>query len=126
ISPVRALYRFLPGPDRRRYPERLGYWPAAAGLFAFVWLELAGPDPGSVAAIRTWLLIYLAVTLAGALCCGQRWLESADPFEVYSTVASRVSPLRRHDGQIVLGNPFDHLPSMPVRPGLVAVLAVLL
>lgn len=126
ISPVRTLYGLLPGPDRRRYPERLGYWPAAAGLFAFVWLELASPDPGSVAAIRNWLLVYLVVTFVGAVCCGQRWMESADPFEVYSTVASRLSPLRRRDGRIVLGNPFDHLPSLPVRPGLVAVLAVLL
>ncbi|MCV7067691.1 hypothetical protein H7H51_21990 [Mycolicibacterium farcinogenes] len=125
ISPVRTLSRFLPL-GARRYPDRLGYWPAAAGLFAFVWLELASPDPGSIAAIRNWLLIYLAVTFAGAVCCGPRWLESADPFEVYSTVASRVSPLRRHDGRLVLGNPFDHLPSLPVRPGLVAVLAVLL
>ena len=25
------------------YPERLGYWPAALGLFAFVWLELVYP-----------------------------------------------------------------------------------
>ena len=27
----------------RGYPQRWGYWPAAAGLFAFVWLELASP-----------------------------------------------------------------------------------
>ncbi|BBX89365.1 hypothetical protein H5U98_30375 [Mycolicibacterium boenickei] len=126
ISPVRAAYRFLPVPSRWSYPERLGYWPAAVGLFAFVWLELASPDPGSVAAIRIWLLAYLVVTFAGAVCCGQRWLESADPFEVYSTVVSKLSPLRRHDGRMVLGNPFDHLPSVPVRPGLVAVLSVLL
>ncbi|OFB39643.1 hypothetical protein BA059_12005 [Mycolicibacterium sp. (ex Dasyatis americana)] len=126
ISPVRAVCRFLPGRHARRYPERIGYWPAAAGLFAFVWLELASPDPGSVAAIRNWLLIYLVVTLTGAVCCGTRWPESADPFEVYSTVVSKLSPLRRHDGRMVLGNPFDHLPSLPVRPGLVAVLAVLL
>ncbi|MUL83145.1 MULTISPECIES: hypothetical protein [unclassified Mycolicibacterium] len=126
ISPVRTLCRFVPVRDRWHYPERIGYWPAAAGLFAFVWLELASLDPGSVVAIRNWLLVYFVVTFAGALCCGQRWLESADPFEVYSTVVSRLSPLRRHGGRIVLGNPFDHLPSLPVRPGLVALLAVLL
>lgn len=126
ISPVRAVYRFLPGRSRWHYPERIGYWPAAVGLFAFVWLELASPDPGSVAAIRNWLLVYLVVTFTGALCFGPRWLESADPFEVYSTVVSKLSPLRRHDGRMVLGNPFDHLSSLPVRPGLVAVLAVLL
>jgi hypothetical protein len=46
---------------------------------------------------------------------------------VYGVAASRLSPLRRNaDGRIAIGNPFDHLPSMPVRPGTVAVLAVLL
>jgi hypothetical protein len=128
ISPVRTLHRLL---GRRslglRYPERAGYWPAAAGLFAFVWLELASPDPGSLGAIKVWVLIYLAVTLAGALCCGQRWCARADPFEVYSVVASRASVFRRNrDGRIAVGNPFDHLPSLPVRAGTVAVLAVLL
>ncbi len=127
ISPVRTVCRLLHRGPRGRYPERWGYWPAVVGLFAFVWLELASPDPGSVAAIRLWLLIYLAVTLAGALWCGDRWCARADPFEVYSVVASRPSPLRRNaDGRIAIGNPFDHLPSMPVRPGTVAVLAVLL
>ena len=109
------------------YPDAWGYWPAVLGLFAFVWLELASPDPGSLGAIRIWLLIYLVVTLAGALWCGDRWCARADPFEVYSVVASRLSPLRRNrDGRIAIGNPFDHLPSLPVRSGTVAVLAVLL
>lgn len=128
ISPVRTVHRLM---GRRslglRYPERAGYWPAAVGLFAFVWLELASPDPGSLAAIKVWLLGYLAVTLAGALCFGERWCARADPFEVYSVVASRLSVLRRNsDGRIAIGNPFDHLPSLPVRAGTIAVLAVLL
>ena len=132
ISPVRTVYRLLGGRSLgRTYPESWGYWPAVLGLFAFVWLELASPDPGSLGAIRIWLLIYLAVTFAGALCCGERWCARADPFEVYSMVASRLSPLRRRrDGgriaPIVFGNPFDHLPSLPVRSGTVALLAVLL
>ena len=128
ISPVRTVYRLLGRPSSgRSYPETWGYWPAVLGLFAFVWLELASPDPGSLGAIRIWLLIYLAVTLAGALWCGERWCSRADPFEVYSVVASRLSPLRRNpDARIAIGNPFDHLPSLPVRPGTVALLAVLL
>ena len=132
ISPVRTVYRLLGRRSlARSYPESLGYWPAVLGLFAFVWLELASPDPGSLGAIRIWLLIYLAVTFAGALCCGERWCVRADPFEVYSMVASRLSPLRRRResgriARIVIGNPFDHLPSLPVRPGTVALLAVLL
>jgi hypothetical protein len=128
ISPVRTVHRLV---RRRslglRYPERAGYWPAAAGLFAFVWLELASPDPGSLGAIKIWLVSYVAVTFAGALLCGQRWCARADPFEVYSVVASRLSVFRRNsDGRIAIGNPFNHLPSLPVRPGTVAVPAVLL
>ncbi|MEO3759578.1 hypothetical protein ABGB19_14985 [Mycobacterium sp. B14F4] len=129
ISPVRAVLRLLGGRSAgRAYPTSLGYWPAVGGLFAFVWLELASPDPGSLGAIRLWLIVYLAVTLAGALWCGERWCARADPFEVYSVVASRVSPLRRdpESGRVGIGNPFDHLPSLPVRPGTVAVMAVLL
>ncbi|ORA23589.1 hypothetical protein [Mycobacterium aquaticum] len=129
LSPVRTVYRVVCLVVRRRpwhYPERLGYWPAAAGLFAFVWLELASPDPASLAAIRYWLLAYVAVTFAGAMCCGEPWLSRADPFDVYSMVASRLSPLRRHDGRIVIGNPFNHLPTLPVRSGVIATLAVLL
>ena len=42
-------------------------------------------------------------------------------------VVSRLSALRRNrEGRIAIGNPFDHLPSLPVRPGIVAVLSVLL
>ena len=127
LSPVRTVHRMLGGKSLRNYPEALGYWPAALGLFAFVWLELASPDPGSLAAIRNWLLIYLVVTLAGAFVCGARWCARADPFEVYGIVVSRLAALRRNrDGRIAIGNPFDHLPSLPVRPGIVAVLSVLL
>lgn len=128
MSPVRAVHRFTGRRDLgRNYPAALGYWPAAAGLFAFVWLELASADPGSLAAIRTWLLVYLALTLAGTIWCGTRWCARADPFEVYSVVASRLSPFRRNmNGRIVIGNPFDNLLSLPIRPGTVAVLSVLL
>jgi hypothetical protein len=66
--------------------------------------------------------------VGGAWLCGQRWLARADPFGVYSTAVSRLSPFRRdaNSGRIGVGNPFDHLLSLPVRPGIVAVLAVLL
>lgn len=132
ISPMRSVYRLisrtLPRLGGLRYPQRWGYYPAALGLFAFVWLELASPDPGSLTAIKGWLLGYVAVLLVGAVLCGDRWFARADPFEVYSVVVSRLSPWRRNPetGSIVVGNPFDNLPSLPVRPGTLAVLAVLL
>jgi len=136
ISPVRTIGRLLQrgrgdrvgGDTRRRYPAGLGYWPAALGLFAFVWLELASPDPGSLTAIKIWILCYAVAMFVGAAVFGPRWFARADPFEVYSVTVSRLAPLRRTPatGRIVVGNPLDHLPTMAVRPGTVAVMAVLL
>ena len=135
ISPVRTLYlqlrRIIPerlGQHRLAYPGAWGYRPAAVGLFAFVWLELASPNPASLPWVQTWLLIYALVLLCGAWLYGQRWFARVDPFGVYSMAVSRLSPFRRNPetGRIVIGNPFDHLPSLPIRPGVVAMLAVLL
>ena len=135
ISPVRTIYLLLqrisprrPARPRLSYPERWGYRPAAVGLFAFVWMELASPNPASLPWVKSWLLLYVLVLLGGAWLCGERWFARVDPFGVYSMAVSRLSPFRRNPetGRIVIGNPFDHLLSLPIRPGVVAVLAVLL
>ena len=136
ISPVRTVWRLLhigrrggaPEEGRIRYRPGWGYWPGVVGLFAFVWLELASSDPGSLTAIKIWILIYAVAMFVGAALFGTSWFARADPFEVYSVTVSRLAPFRRNrtTGRIVLGNPLDHLPTMPVRPGTLAVMAVLL
>jgi hypothetical protein len=135
ISPMRTVYlllrRITPerlGRQRLSYPESWGYRPAAVGLFAFVWMELASPNSASLPWVRAWIACYAGLMLVGAWLCGQRWLARADPFGVYSVAVSRLSPFRRNreTGKIVIGNPLDHLPSLPVRPGVVVLLAVLL
>jgi hypothetical protein len=135
LSPMRTVYLLLrrAAPQRlcrprRSFPEGWGYRPAALGLFAFVWLELASPSSASLPWVKAWLLGYAVLLLGGAWLCGQRWLARADPFGVYSMAVSRLSPFRRNpaSGRIVIGNPLDHLPSLPVRPGVVVTLAVLL
>ena len=135
ISPVRTVYLVLRRitPERFTrprfsYPESWGYRPAAAGLFAFVWMELASPNPAALSWVKSWLLVYALVLLIGAWLCGQRWFARVDPFGVYSMAVSRLCPFRRDPNtqKIAVGNPFDHLVSLPIRPGVVAVLAVLL
>jgi hypothetical protein len=135
ISPVRTVYLLLQrispqslSRPRLRYPEGWGYRPAAVGLFAFVWMELASPNPASLPWVKSWLLIYVVVLLGGAWLCGQRWFARVDPFGVYSMAVSRLSPFRRNPEtrRIAIGNPFDHLLSLPIRPGVVVTLAVLL
>lgn len=135
VSPVRSVHAVVCRAIRRptdrallSYPERLGTWPAVLCLFAFVWLELAYSDPGSTGAVKTWCFGYLAVMAIGATLFGDRWFERADPFEKYSDTIARMSVLARgsRGRRLVLRNPLDGLPSLPVLPGAVAVVAVLL
>ncbi|AFM20511.1 hypothetical protein Mycch_5902 (plasmid) [Mycolicibacterium chubuense NBB4] len=135
ISPVRAVRRLVclatgqrPAQGWVAYPEKLGYWPAAIGLLAFVWLELTSPNPGSVTAVLTWSVAYLMITIAGATVCGTRWCERADPFEVYSSLVGRLSPVGpgQEPGTYVLRWPLNNLQATKVGVGSVAVATVLL
>lgn len=134
ISPLRAIHAGLsalagtdPAHGLRRYPKWLGYWPAAAGLFGFVWLELVAPGSTSTLTISVWFGIYFAVQLIGGLVFGSVWFSRADPFEVYSTFIGRLAPLgRRSDGRLVVRNPLDGLDGLPALPGVVAVVTILL
>ena len=127
ISPARAVRRLLDRPSAI-YPERLGYRVAVAGLFGFVWLELVSPDPGSVRAILAWCVIYLVVTIGGAVRYGTAWCERADPFEVYSTLVSRLSFVGAgsRPGTYVLRMPLNNLQATEIRTGSVALAATLL
>ncbi|WP_238997969.1 hypothetical protein [Nocardioides limicola] len=130
ISPVRSigglLFRLAGGRAVLSYPERLGYWPAAFGLLAFVWLELVHPDSTSVPTVRLWFAGYLAAMVIGGLLFGDKWYSRADPFEVYSTLIGRLSVWGRHQGRLMLRSPLANVSSTPARPGLTAVVAVLL
>ena len=107
------------------YPERLGHWPAALGLFAFVWMELVYPYSTEIGPVRLWCAAYVAVMLVGGALFGNTFFERADPFEVYSTLVSRMSVWGRRDDLLVIRSPLANLDTTPVRPGLLAVMAVL-
>lgn len=116
LSPWRSLQagagRLTGRPDGwLKYPDAWGYWPAALGILAFVWLELASPDPTSVAAVRSWVAVYALITVAGGIVFGPRWFDRADPFDVYSALVARLGRWR--------------LASTPSSSGLVALLGTL-
>lgn len=132
ISPVRTindLLQSVSGGDGERgirdYPEWLGLWPAALGLYAFVWLELVYERSDELADVRLWCAVYVAVMLIGGAVFGNRFYEHADPFEVYSSLVARLSPWHVVDGRVLLRSPLANLASTPSTPGLVAVVAVL-
>ncbi|MFD3707068.1 hypothetical protein ACFWUP_28355 [Nocardia sp. NPDC058658] len=134
LSPVRAIHRLgcllLHRPPEHgllRYHKNWGYYPAAIGLFSFVWMELAWHTPGSVSSVLTWLLGYLVVTSVGLVLFGTTWAERADPLEVYSTLLARLSPFSRDSaGRPVLRMPLNNLAGTPGLAGSVAVAATLL
>ncbi|WP_234334901.1 hypothetical protein [Streptomyces sp. NRRL S-118] len=129
LNPLRALHALLPRRPAagRPLPPRLGMRPAAAGLLAFTWLELASPHPASRASLLAFLTLHTVVHLACAARYGERWFTHADPFEAYSTLLARLSPFgRRADGLLVLRHPLHGLDSTPPTPGLVATVCVLL
>jgi hypothetical protein len=116
LSPWRTIQAFVGRVTRRpdgvaAYPEAVGYWPAAVGVFAFVWLELASPDPSSITAVRTWVVLYSAAMLCGGVVFGPRWFDRADPFDVYSSLVARLGRWR--------------LASTPTASGLVPLLGTL-
>lgn len=133
ISPMRTINLLLaratggtPGTGVTSYPAWLGYWPAALGLFAFVWQELVNESSTFLGSVRLWLALYVGAMLLGSALFGDTWFKRGDPFEVYSTLIGRLCPLgRRGDGRLVLRSPLSNLDGVEVAPGLVAVMAVL-
>lgn len=133
LNPVRTLHLLLckatgrdPEDGVIALPSGLGLWPAAAGLFAFLWMELVYPRSTYLSDLRAWFALYVVVVFFGAALFGSRWIASADPFEAFSTLVGRLSPVgRRGDGRPVLRNPLDGLDATPADPGLTAVVSVL-
>lgn len=134
VNPARTLHLLisrLTGGDAERgvleLPAWVGLWPAAGGLFAFVWLELAYPQSTYLGAVRLFVAAYLVVVVVGGALFGTRWVTAADPFEAYSTLIARLSVFgRRADGTLVLRSPLANLATTPPTPGLVGVTGVLL
>ncbi len=132
ISPSRTINAVLarvsgsdPEVGMYAYPERLGYWPAAVGLYAFVWLELVYPHSTEIGPVRLWCAIYIGVMLIGGALFGNRFYERADPFEVYSSLVAKLSVWGHRDGRLVIRSPLANLDTVPVAAGLVGVVAVL-
>ncbi len=131
VNPLRGVHRVLAAALRlpvsgvRPTPAGAGYWPAAASLAAFVWLELVAPDRAEPIVVGLFLLGYGVVHVAAALRYGSGWFARCDGFEVYSDLIAALCPFgRRADRRLVLRSPLQGLAGVPVLPGLVAVIAV--
>jgi len=107
------------------YPERLGMWPAAVGLFVFAWMELVYPHQVELSPVRLWCGVYLGLMIIGGALFGNGFYAHADPFEVYSSLVARVSIWGRREGRLVIRSPLANLDTTPATPGLIGVISVL-
>ena len=137
FNPWRAIARAVgwiaqkaargPLPAPLEYPERLGHWPAVAGIFSFAVLELvasSGDKPENVAIAA---LVYSAATFVGMALYGvDRWLDRAEAFSVYFNLFSRMSPITRRDGALGLRRPLSGLAELEPLAGTVPLLAVMI
>ena len=131
LNPWRAIGRgagWLAGrvaagrlPEPLAYPERLGIWPALAGLFAFGWIEnvyLQRDDPSTLAILA---IAYAAIQLVGMSLYGvETWTRRGDGFGVYFRLYGLISPLDWRDRALYLRRPLSGLTQIDPLPGLVA------
>ncbi|HSC93114.1 MAG TPA: hypothetical protein VLB86_15785 [Gaiellaceae bacterium] len=118
-------------PAAAEYPERLGRWPAAAGLFAFATLELCYPNSASPRAVALAVALYSWVTWVGMAAFGREaWHRNGEAFSVYFGLLGRISPFAavERDGRrtLVLRAPLSGLAGAERVPGTIAFLTVML
>jgi hypothetical protein len=117
-----------------RDPERsratglwASHWPAAAGLLAFMWLELAYHEPGAPSAVGVFLGLYTAAVLVGSTRFGAGWVRDGDGFAVLFSLLAALAPLHRGSGGGLRWRwPLAGLSRVEVRAGTLAVVLVLL
>ena len=110
------------------YPERLGRWPAAIGVLAFVWLEIVygssggvavglAPDTAAVAAV-----VYSGYTLAMMAVFGvEEWCDRGEVFSVYFGMFAQLGIFGVRDGRLGRRRPLAASTSWATVPGSAAV-----
>jgi hypothetical protein len=132
LSPWRAIGRAagrlaaraggdeLPAP--LAYPERLGRWPAAAGVLAFGICELAWATAREPAPLAVLMLVYVVVMLVGMSLYGvEAWTRNADAFGVYFGLFAALAPFERRDGVLFARPPVVGAGRIAGGPGSAAV-----
>ena len=137
FNPWRAVGRAFGGaftrlagqrPAHLAYPERLGRWPAAVGLLAFVWIEVVYGRTSIVSvdiephAVAVAALVYSVYTLAMMAVFGvEQWCERGEAFSVYFGMFGRLGIFGSRDGKLYRRRPFSAATHWAVVPGSAAV-----
>ena len=107
--------------------ERLGRYPAAAALFAFVALELAHPRPAYPRTLAIAIALYSYWALAGMAVYGRdAWTRHGEGFAVAFSLLARMAPFTVREGRIVVRWPLTGLGGAERVPGTLVLVAVML
>jgi hypothetical protein len=88
-------------PEPLAYPDWLGRWPAAVGIFGFAAMELVVSDGDKPSTLAVATLAYSAVTFVGMALYGvERWCDRGEAFSVYFNLFSRLSIFETRDHEV--------------------------
>ncbi|WP_256288984.1 hypothetical protein [Halobellus inordinatus] len=105
LNPFRAVTSRLPT-GVVDYPERLGRWPAVAGILLLIWVETTTGVTNTPNLLAAAVAGYAVVALAGAVLVGSdAWFRNADPVSAFFRFYGRVAPLAWEDGRLRLSLP---------------------
>ena len=106
---------------------RMGRYPAAVALFAFVALELAHPRPAYPRTLGIAVALYTYWALAGMAVYGRDpWTRFGEGFAVAFSLLARIAPFAVRDGVVVVRWPFTGLAGAERVTGSLFFVAVLL
>jgi hypothetical protein len=136
LSPWRALADAavwvleLGGREARpvlEWSERWGRYPAVAGLFAFVALELTSTRPAYPRTLAVAVALYSYWAVAGMAVYGRdAWTRGGEGFAVAFGLLARIAPFAAREGSVVIRWPFTGLAGDDRTPGALLFVAVML
>jgi hypothetical protein len=115
------------GADPIAYPARLGRWPAALGILAFAWVELAYTNRADPSTLSIMILAYAATQIVGMSVYGtEAWSRNGDAFGVYFGLFARLSPLHWVRGELLRRAPLAGASRLDPIPGTVPLLCTMI
>lgn len=123
----RLTDRHAGNPRPRREPPNWGYWPAAAGLFGYLWLELVYPDRTEPGVLAAAVIVYTTAVIVATALWGRGWLRQGEGFTALFTVLGYGGLVgRSEEGRLRLRAPFSGLATLMPERGLPALVLVVL
>ena len=135
INPIATLARGaeaagrLIGRQPAAGPANWGHWPAALGLFIFLFYELSHPTGAAPRTLGRLLAVHALLTVGFGFAWGWRWVVAHEPFTVFFAKIGAMAPLfigrsRSGERELRARAPMSGLSTMEVLPGTVMLILV--